>query len=150
MTALAAAPLPLSPQTAAGPLTTRRLNLMRVGYAFMAVGLTLVEWPRLLGARSLPLYEGVVVSMLTALSLLAWLGLRHPRKLLPVLLFECGWKALWLLLTVAAPTAASGSVDSPTSKLVFSCSLVVVILAVVPWRHVWDTYVVSRGEPWRT
>lgn len=149
MTALAAAPLPLSPQTAAGPLTTRRLNLMRVGYAFMAVGLTLVEWPRLLGARSLPLYEGVVVSMLTALSLLAWLGLRHPRKLLPVLLFECGWKALWLL-TVAAPTAVSGSVDSPTSKLVFSCSLVVVILAVVPWRHVWDTYVVSRGEPWRT
>jgi hypothetical protein len=30
-----------------------------------------------------------------------------------------------------------------------SCSLVVVIVAVTPWRHVWLTYVRTPGERWR-
>jgi hypothetical protein len=35
-------------------LSTRRLNVMRLGYAFMGVGLAIVKWPLLLHAASLP------------------------------------------------------------------------------------------------
>ena len=36
-------------------LSTRRLNVMRVGYAFMGVGLVIVRWPLLFrDAPSLP------------------------------------------------------------------------------------------------
>lgn len=48
---------------------------MRFGYAFMGVGIAVVKWPVLLqDARSLPVMEGVVACLLTAMSLLAFLG----------------------------------------------------------------------------
>jgi len=45
-----------------------------------------VKWPLLRGASHLPLFEGVTLCLLTAMSLVAFLGLRYPVKLLPVLL----------------------------------------------------------------
>lgn len=126
-----------------------RLNLMRVGYAFMGVGLAVVRWPDVIGYdRSTPLYEGVVAVLLTAMSLLAFLGLRYPVRLLPILLFESLWKLIWLSV-VALPAVVSDDVDQATSEVIVSCSLVVVILAVVPWRYVWQRYVVAKGDPWR-
>jgi hypothetical protein len=60
-------------------LSPRRLNVMRLGYAFMGVGLAIVKWPILVqNAASLPVFEGVVACLLTAMSLLAFLGLRYP------------------------------------------------------------------------
>ncbi len=132
---------PAQPATTkpAAQLSRTRLNLMRAGYLLMGVGLVLVKWPLLPDAHSLPLYEGVTLCLLTAMSLLAFLGLLHPVRLLPILLFESTWKLLWLAL-VALPQAASGDLDSATTDVLVNCSLVIVILAVVPWGHVWRTY----------
>ena len=60
------------------PPSTRRLNIMRFGYAFMGVGLVIVKWPLLLHAPSLRVMEGVVLCLLTAMSLLAFLGRNIP------------------------------------------------------------------------
>jgi hypothetical protein len=120
-------------------LSRTRLHLMRAGYLLMGVGLVLVKWPQLPEAHTLPLYEGVTLCLLTAMSLLAFLGLLHPVRLLPVLLFESAWKLLWLGL-VALPRAASGDLDAATTDVLVNCSLVVLILAVVPWSYVWRTY----------
>jgi hypothetical protein len=136
-----------APNTAT-ELSLIRLHLMRGGYLLMGVGLALVKWPLLPDANSLPLYEGVTLCLLTAMSLLAFLGLRYPVKLLPLLLFESVWKILWLAL-VALPKAATGELDAATSDTVFSCSLVVLILAVIPWRYVWRKYVLASGDRWR-
>ncbi|KGN30516.1 hypothetical protein N802_06785 [Knoellia sinensis KCTC 19936] len=102
---------------------------MRSGYLVMVVGLAVVKWPLLPSAHSLPLFEGVVL---------------HPVKLLPVLLFESAWKLLWLGL-VALPRAMSGPLDEATTELLIKNSLVVIILAVTPWRYVWRTYA-RRGD----
>jgi hypothetical protein len=125
-----------------------RLNLMRGGYALMGVGLVLVKWPLLPQALTLPLYEGVTLCMLVAMSLLAFLGLRYPVKLLPVLLFESAWKLLWFG-AVALPTALTSDLDDATTEVAFNSSLVVVILAVTPWRYVWREYVSASGDRWR-
>lgn len=125
-----------------------RLRLMRVGYLVMGVGLAVVKWPVVIGHdRSMPLFEGVVAVVLTAMSLLAFLGLRYPVRLLPILLFECAWKLIWLAV-VALPAVAAGDVDEATQEVIFSCSLVVIILAVVPWRYVWRQYVTAKGDKW--
>lgn len=124
-----------------------RLNLMRVGYLVMGVGLVIVKWPLLLHASSLPLFEGVVTCLLTAMSLLAFLGLRYPVQLLPILLFECIWKLIWLSV-VALPAALAGEVDNATGAVIFNCSLVVIFLAVIPWRYVWQRYAVAQGDRW--
>ena len=134
--------------TAARDLPLYRLHLMRAGYLFMGLGLAVVKWPLIIdGVDSLPLFEGVVACLLTAMSLLAFLGLRYPVKLLPVLLFESAWKLLWLGV-VALPRAAAGDLDAATMEVVVSCSLVVVILAVIPWRYVWREYGQRKGDRW--
>jgi hypothetical protein len=134
--------------TTATELSLTRLHMMRGGYLLIAVGLALVKWPLLPDAHTLPLYEGVTLCLLTAMSMLAFLGLRHPVKLLPLLLFESAWKILWLTV-VALPKAATGELDATTSDTVFSCSLVVLVLAVIPWRYVGRNYVLASGDRWR-
>ena len=114
----------------------------------MGLGLAAVKWPLLPDAASLPLFEGVTLCLLTAMSLLAFLGLRYPIKLLPVLLFESAWKILWLSL-VALPRATSGDLDAATTETMIRCLLVVVILAVIPWRYVWRHHVRGAAERWR-
>jgi hypothetical protein len=137
------------PGTAADGLPLWRLHAMRVGYAFMGIGLALVKWPLVINYDpATPLFEGVEAVLLTAMSLLAFLGLRHPVRLLPILLFECLWKVIWLGV-VALPAVSAGSVDQAMSTVIVNCSLVVVILAVVPWRYVWQHYVMAKGDRWR-
>ena len=80
--------------TTAADLSLTQLHLMRAGYLLMVVGLALKKWPLLPDAHTMPLYEGVTLCILVAMSLLAFLGLRYPVKLLPLLLFESAWKLL--------------------------------------------------------
>ena len=58
---------------------------------------------------------GVVDCLLTALSLLAFLGLRYPTRMLPVLIFETVWKIIWLSV-VGIPAVLEGNVDSETHR----------------------------------
>ena len=126
-----------------------RLHIMRAGYLFMGLGLALVKWPLIVGGTaSLPLFEGVVACLLTAMSLLAFLGLRYPARMLPILLFEVTWKVLWLA-TVALPRALDGELDTATQEVLINCSFVVVVAAVIPWRYAWRQYIRSTGERWR-
>jgi hypothetical protein len=137
------------PRAVVAELPLYRVNLMRVGYAVMGIGLVLVKWPLLVSHPDpWPLFEGVTTCILVAMSLLALLGLRYPVRLLPILLFECGWKLIWLSV-VAAPQLAAGTIDAATREVMVNCLVVVIVLAVVPWRYVWRQYVAAKGDPWR-
>jgi hypothetical protein len=129
-------------------LSIRRLNVMRFGYAFMGVGLAVVKWPLLLDLGSLPVMDGVVASILTAMSLLVFLGLRYPVKMLPILLFEVVWKLIWMA-AVAVPYLASGTANARIDSVLFSCSFIIVVIAVIPWGFVWKQYAKAAGDPWR-
>jgi hypothetical protein len=143
----AAAPRP--PTDVGTELPLWRLHLMRVGYLLMGLGLAVVKWPVVIGYdRSTPLFEGIVAVILTAMSLLAFLGLRYPIRLLPILLFECLWKIIWLGV-VALSVVAAGDVDEAMQQVIVNCLVVVVVIAVVPWGYVWQRYVVAKGDRWR-
>lgn len=129
-------------------LPTFRLNLMRGGYLLMAVGLIVVKWPLLLQAAFMPVTDGAIVCILTAMSLLALLGLRYPIGMLPILLFEVIWKVLWLGV-VALPHLVANDMDAATAEMLFTILFVVAILAVTPWDYVWKRYVKTPGESWR-
>jgi hypothetical protein len=138
---------PTDPNTTDLPLY--RLHLMRAGYLLMGIGLAIVKWPQVIAHDdSWPLFEGVVACILTAMSLLAFLALRYPVKLLPLLLLESAWKLLWLSV-VALPKAVTGNLDAATQEVAVSCSLVVIVLAVTPWRYVWQQLVTAKGDRWR-
>lgn len=140
-----------SPAAAVAPLPIYRLNMMRVGFLVMGVGLVLVKWPLFFkdgGVASLPVFEGVVAAILTAMSLLAFLGLRYPIQLLPLLVLESLWKLIWLA-AVGVPKLLADDMTDEMRSVFSSVLVVVIILAVTPWDYVWKTYFRTPGAPWR-
>ena len=137
------------PTTHPGGLSLRRLYVLRFGYLFMGGGLAVMKWPSFVAQHgSWPLMEGVVESMLLAMSILALLGLRYPVKMLPILLFESLWKLTWLAV-VALPQLTRDRMDAATTESFTSTLFVVVILAVIPWRYVARQYLTAPGDRWR-
>jgi len=129
-------------------LSPARLNVLRVGYLVVGAGLAVTRWPLLAEAEGWGLDEGALESMLIAMSVLALLGLRHPLRMLPVLLFEVAWKLTWLA-AVAAPKWLNGELEGAVREQAGTVLWVVIVLAVVPWRYVLAEYVLAPGEPWR-
>lgn len=129
---------------AAGELSPLRLHAMRGGYLVIGVGLAIVKWPLLPDAHTMALFEGVTLSLLTAMSLLAFVGVWHPVRMLPVLVLEVLWKVLWLSV-VAVPRAVAGELDGAFVDVAVNCSVAVVIVAAVPWGFAWRTYVRPNG-----
>jgi hypothetical protein len=131
-----------------GPLSLRQLNLLRVGYLVMGVGLALIKWPLLLGHEPWGLAEGTKECLFIAMSVLALLGVRYPLRMLPILLFEVSWKLLWLGI-VALPLWSDGELDGDTRTQIGSVLWGVIIIAVIPWRQVLRLFVTAPAEPWR-
>jgi len=126
-----------------------RLYALRAAYLLMAVGLGLTIWPGILHPEEpWPLMYGVVQCVLAAVSLLALLGLRHPLKMLPLLMFEMIWKGMWLGL-VGIPAWQAGDMSAGTAETLLACGMGVIFPIVIPWRYVWETYVAAPGDRWK-
>ena len=125
-----------------------RLYALRAGYLLLAAGLGLTVWPGIVHHDApWTLMQGVVRCMLGAMSALAVLGLRYPLKMLPLLLFEVAWKAIWLLV-VALPAWSAGRMDSATAETAVECLMAAIFVAVIPWPYVTARFLASRGDRW--
>jgi hypothetical protein len=126
-----------------------RLYLLRAAYLLVAGGLAVAIWPAIIDHEpGWPLMNGVVAAMLGALSLLAALGLRYPLQMLPVLLFEIVWKAIWLS-AVALPLWSADAIDARSWQTVTDCLVAVPLILAIPWDYVVSNYVKGKGERWR-
>jgi hypothetical protein len=142
------APVDLSPVPRT-ELPRWRMHLLRLGYLILGGGLVVYKWPLLFHHdKPWPLMTSVVTCLLVAMSILALLGLRYPRRMLPILLFEVTWKVIWLAV-FALPLWLNHEMDQEARELTSEVLWVVVILAVIPWRYVYSNYVVARGDRWR-
>jgi hypothetical protein len=130
------------------PLALWQLNVLRVGYLFMGGGLALIKWPLIVSHDPWSVVEGTKECLFIAMSFLALLGLRYPARMLPILLFEVTWKVIWLAL-VALPAWTGDGLHGATLTLFHAVALVVVIIAVIPWRHVFAQFVAAPADPWR-
>jgi hypothetical protein len=132
-------------------LSIMRLYVLRATYLLVGVGLGVEIWPLILHSAAVPPahMQGVVRAMLTAVSLLALLGVRYPLQMLPLLLFEFTWKAVWVL-AIGFPLWRAGHLDAATGDTWTTClvSLVLFVL-VIPWGHVLRHYARARGDRWR-
>lgn len=118
-----------------------RLHLLRAIYLLMALGAGYLNWSQIIDPdQSWKLMEGVVVTMLAAMSALALLGLRHPLRMLPLIFWEIAWKLIWLA-RVAFPAWQNGTIDEAIAANIVATGMVVIIIAVVPWDYVWRVYV---------
>src|SRR3989442_5314790 len=78
-------------------LSLFRLYTLRVAYLIMAGGLGVFVWPSVIHhTNQLAIAHGSEMAMLAGLGAVAALGLRYPVQMLPVLMFEVVWKAVYL------------------------------------------------------
>jgi hypothetical protein len=125
-----------------------RLWVMRAMYLFMAVGIGNMIWPLIISHSStLPRMTGVAWALLGTIGLLALLGLRYPLRMIPLLLVELTWKAIWLI-AFALPRWLDGTLDEAMRTSIFETSFGAILILVIPWRHVWVNYVTRPGDPW--
>jgi hypothetical protein len=126
-----------------------RVYLLRAAYLFLAAGLAATVWPLLIDhSPQWPLMNGVVCSLLGAVSVLAVVGIRYPLQMLPVLLFEIVWKSIWLI-AVALPLWSANQLDARTGETVRDCLMAAILIPLIPWRYVIAQYLTRPGERWR-
>lgn len=131
-------------------ISTLRLNALRGGYLLLVVGIGAGMWPVLLrdGPR-LDTMHGAALSMLCAVGLLAVLGLRHPLRMLPLLMFEMTWKTIWTL-RIALPLWASDRLDAHVVATLAACAVALVFPFIIPWGYVLDAYIRAPADEWPT
>lgn len=134
----------MTPVATVVPILPRwRMGLLRLAYLIIAAGLAVTLWPAMLDpGRTWPLSAGVVNTMLTALSLLALIGLFRPVEMLPALLFEVLWKLIWLV-RIAWPAWRGGPLSPAMAETLFSVGLIVPFLPLIPWDLVWRRLVAA-------
>ena len=130
----------------AGGVSTLRLYLMRAVFLLNFVVLGSDVWPALLNhPEPWDPVKSAAFGFWAALSLLSMLGLRYPVKMLPLLLFQFIYKAIWLL-AVALPHWSAFQAVALTKIMVFG---LIIDLLVIPWPFVFRNYVKERGDRWR-
>ena len=134
---------------AAPPISLVRRHLLRACFLLIVVGQALTSWPLIFSGEiaGLPPLEGALNAMLAALGLAAVLGVLSPARMLPLMLFEILWKLVWVLV-VALPLWLQGALTDSVAAILFACAWALPFVFVVPWRHVWVSYL-RRTEPWR-
>jgi len=133
--------------SAENDVSLARLYVLRAMYLLLVAGLGATIVPALVTHE--PMARGVIPSLLGALWLLAFLGLRYPLQMLPLLIFELAWKTIWML-DFGLPQWFAGQKPPTFADDFFAITLgVVLVPIVIPWGYVWRHYVLAPGARWR-
>jgi hypothetical protein len=127
-----------------------RLYLLRASYALIGLVQGGQTWTAIFHhTKTWTMWHGVSMALIGAFTALCLLGIRYPVKMLPLMIFELGWKLLWVL-AAWLPLYLAHSVDADTAKQFFPIALgVVIVPLVLPWGYIWKTYVTAPGDRWR-
>ena len=85
-------------------------------------------------------YRSVAICIWAAYPTLMLLGLMHPLRMLPLVLFSVLYKGLWLGL-VAYPMWQAGTLTPSAIAMAKDFLWLPLALIAVPWGYVWRTYV---------
>jgi hypothetical protein len=126
-----------------------RLHTLRAAYFVMAAGLGAFIWPSVIHhTNEFAAAHGVQFALLAGLGATAALGLRYPVQMLPVLLFEMIWKAIYLI-AFALPLWSAHQINAATAEDIKAVVMVVIFIPLIPWRYVFMNYILKRGERWK-
>jgi hypothetical protein len=124
-----------------------RLYVLRATYLLLVVGLGAMIVPPLVSHE--PMARGVIPSLLGAVWVLAFFGLRYPLLMLPLLMFEFVWKTIWFF-DFGLPQWFSGQLPPTFAEDFFNIAMGVVLMPLVmPWGYVYRHYVKGQADRWR-
>ena len=124
-----------------------RLYVLRAMYLLLVIGLGGMIVPEILSHELTS--RGVIAALLGGVWVLAFIGIRYPLQMLPLLLFEFVWKLIWAI-AYGLPQWSAGQFPPTFAEDSFNIGVGVLIMPfVIPWGYVWRHYVKAPGERWR-
>jgi len=139
----------MTPHATTREVSLFRLYTLRVAYLIMSAGLGAFVWPNVIHhTNEFAATRGIQVALLAGLGLTAALGLRYPLKMLPILLFELTWKAIYLI-AFARPLWSAHQINDATAEDIRAVLMVVIFIPLIPWRYVFAHYVLKHGDRWK-
>jgi hypothetical protein len=124
-----------------------RIYVLRATYLLLVIGLGRMIVPELVSHPVIS--RGVIPSLLGAVWVLAFVGLKHPLKMLPLLMFEFAWKSIWMV-AYGLPQWSSGQLPLTFAEDSFNIGFGVILMPlVIPWGYVYRHYVKRSGARWR-
>ncbi|HEY7886088.1 MAG TPA: hypothetical protein VIC08_14180 [Cellvibrionaceae bacterium] len=118
-----------------------RLTALRVFYFLSAVSFViLASFDYLIGDTLSDGLQAIIRAVFYAVALLSAVGVLHPLKMLPLLLFSVAWKFIWLLAFVFPMYTGSGLDTHTINSLIPALSGLVVTLCVIPWKYTMSHY----------
>ena len=143
------APDVVTPRATRREVSLFRLYTLRFAYLIMSAGLGAFIWPDVIHhTNEFAATHGIQVALLAGLGLTAALGLRYPLQMLPILLFELTWKAIYLV-AFALPLWSAHQINDATVGDIKAVLMVVIFIPLIPWRYVFAHYVLKPGDGWR-
>lgn len=124
-----------------------RIYVLRATYLLLVIGLGGMIVPEVVSHPVIS--RGVIPSLLGAVWLLAFVGLKYPLTMLPLLMFEFAWKSIWML-AYGLPQWYAGQLPATFAEDSFNIGVGVILMPlVIPWGYVYRHYVKQSGARWR-
>lgn len=121
------------------------IYLLRLVYALMFIFLGKDVWTHILSHQGeWESYEAMAWSVWAAFASLAFFGVIHPLRMIPILCLEVFYKLLWLAL-VAFPLWKRGAlIGSTVEGMTYAFLWVLLPMIAIPWRYVVRSYVLGK------
>ena len=124
-----------------------RLYVLRAMYLLLVIGLGGMIVPQIVNHELTS--RGVIAALLGGVWLLAFIGIKHPLEMLPLLMFEFVWKTIWMV-AYGLPQWSAKQYPPTFSEDIVNIGLGVIVMPfVIPWGYVWRHYVKRPGARWR-
>lgn len=124
-----------------------RIYVLRATYLLLVIGLGGMIVPDVLSHPVIS--RGVIPSLLGAVWVLAFVGLKYPLEMLPLLMFEFAWKSIWMA-AYGLPQWSAGQLPPTFAEDSFNIGLGVILMPlVIPWGYVYRHYLKQSGARWR-
>lgn len=126
-----------------------RLYTLRLAYLILAAGLGAMVWPDVIHhTNEFGAAHGIQWALLAGIGLTAVLGLRYPVQMLPLLIYELTWKAIYLI-AFALPLWRAHQITEAVAEDIHAVGMVVIFVPLIPWRYVFAQYAIKPGDRWK-
>ncbi len=119
-----------------------RWYVLKAFYLFVFLAFGIQVWSTIIGTTEVwdPLH-GIAFSFWAAFAALMGLGIRYPLRMLPLVLLQLSYKAIWLLF-VYLPLKSSGNLTEVAMELFQANSIGVILdILVIPWGYVFRNFI---------
>ncbi len=118
------------------------IYLLRLFYFLMAAFVATYAWMAIINHEGpWDRYRAVAICVWAAYPTLAVLGLMHPLKMLPIILFTIFYKSIWLIIVAYPLWRANALWGSPAEQMTRDFLFLPIAIIAVPWGYVFRNYV---------